>query len=124
VYKRQSFTVAAQGFWKTILANSSFNQIAMAMAETPSQNDLLILENENFSNAYFLEQDVDAKLEIEDWMVESKNFNSDFIFEPETENSLQVENWMLNEVLFSGVENTDSPLQLESWMTNSRIWKY
>ena len=117
-----SFTVAAQGFWKTILANSSFNQIAMAMAETPENNRVGILETENNASIYFVEQDFDAELKIEDWMKNVKFFGTEFYLETAPEDNLELENWMMNEALFSGLENAESPLVLESWMTNENVW--
>ncbi len=117
-----SFTVAAQGFWKTILANSSFNQIALAMAETPNQDDVSILETENNTSVYFIDQDMDPELEIEDWMIETANFGAEYLLETETENELEVEEWMLNEDLFLDNENTESPMVLESWMTSEKVW--
>ena len=117
-----SFTVAAQGFWKTILANSSFNQIALAMAETNNQDDFKVADGENFVRVFFLERDVDAKLEIEDWMLESGNFDSEFALQTDTENSLHLEEWMMNEELFLGEESTESPLVLENWMINNKVW--
>ena len=52
-----SFTVSAQEFWKKLLTNSSFNEIALAMVETsneiettePTENFNFILLESNFN---------------------------------------------------------------------------
>ena len=118
-----SFTVAAQGFWKTVLTNSSFNQIALAMVETSDKSDDGFSESETTGAIYFIEQDFDESLVIEDWMLENKNFNASLALQTENENGLQLEDWMMNESLFSGAENSESPLALESWMTSEKVWK-
>jgi hypothetical protein len=118
-----SFTVAAQGFWKTVLTNSSFNQIALAMVETSDKSDNGFSESETSGVIYFIEQDFDDTFVVEDWMLQNKNFSASLTLQPETEKDLQLEDWMMNENLFSGVEDSESPLALESWMTSEKVWK-
>lgn len=117
-----SFTVAAQGFWKTVLTNSSFNQIALAMVETSEISDDAVSESGNTGTTYFIEKVYDDKLTIEDWMIDENTFSANFALQTETENELQVEEWMMNDKLFLGEENTESPLALESWMMNENVW--
>ncbi len=62
-----SFTVTAQDFWKAVLANSSFNEIALAMAET-SKKSTAAAPVSNRSANYIYENEYDGKLAVEDWM--------------------------------------------------------
>ncbi len=119
-----SFTVSAQEFWKRLLTNSSFNEIAIAMIESDGNKTNLPAENgsESISVLYTV-QEFDDELNLEDWMTK------DFYFEApanewanETENALDLEEWMLNENLFSPEMIDEEPLQLETWMTSSEVW--
>ena len=69
-----SFTVAAQDFWKTLLTNSSFNQIALAMVETSKKSDVKATETEATGVNYIYENEYDANLSVEDWMKNSTYF--------------------------------------------------
>jgi hypothetical protein len=117
-----SFTVAAQDFWKTVLTNSSFNQIALAMVETSKKPEApASTSNTNHSN-YIYANDYDSKLNIENWMTSNENFRPASSLKVENENDLQVEDWMFNENLFVVEDETESPLKLENWMTGNEIW--
>jgi hypothetical protein len=116
-----SFTVAAQDFWKTLLTNSSFNQIALAMVETSKKSDVKATETKAAKANYIYENEYDANLTVEDWMTKSTYFKP-VVFQ-EVEPCLQVENWMKNEKLFAVSNETESPLALENWMTNSKVWQ-
>ncbi|HSO88509.1 MAG TPA: hypothetical protein VLQ91_18295 [Draconibacterium sp.] len=116
-----SFTVTAQDFWKTVLANSSFNEIAMAMSKNSKKSTVPATASEANSANYNYENDYDAKLEVEDWMTNNNYFNPILIQQAEKENNLQVEDWMLNESLFSVAEETDDQLQVEDWMINDAV---
>jgi hypothetical protein len=115
-----SFTVSAQGFWTSILENTSFSEIALAMVETNSKT--------NHSTANFtelLETEAEEALVIEDWMVNEANFTSVFSIEEETENPLEMEEWMSNENYFTGTTlsleiETEEALELENWMMEDR----
>ena len=117
-----SFTVAAQDFWKTVLTNSSFNQIALAMAETSKKSDVPASESNTNNGYYIYENDYDDKLNVEDWMTNDYYFRPTSFLQVEKENDLQVEDWMLDENLFTVANETESPLVLESWMTSSKVW--
>jgi len=117
-----SFTVAAQDFWKTLLTNSSFNQIALAMVETSKKAKTPAAASKTNSANYIYENDYDDKLVVENWMTDNKYFNN-FVIQPvEKESSLKVEDWMLNEKLFKVENETESPLTLEKWMTSNEVW--
>ena len=117
-----SFTVTAQDFWKTVLANSSFNEIAMAMAETSKKSKVPAPASENNSANYVYENEYDGKLVVEDWMTDNNYFGTTFIPQVEKEYSLAVEDWMLDESLFSSAKETEGELIVEDWMTNDKVW--
>lgn len=116
-----SFTVSAQEFWKRLLTNSSFNEIALAMTESGKEQAKL---NVNTEAAFFYIEEVnDPELTIEDWMTNEAGFNvPSFTFENISDNSLMLEGWMLNSENFSGNTEKEEPLQLENWMINEKNW--
>ena len=62
-----SITVSAQGFWKKLLENSSFNEIALAMVETSNKE----ANTEPAAGDFYysiLENETEPNLELEDWM--------------------------------------------------------
>lgn len=113
-----SLTVTAQDFWKTILANSSFNEIALAMSETAKKSNAPESASDNNSPIYIYENEFDGKLDVENWMTDNNFFSSTAILQVEKDNTLQVEDWMLNSSLFSN----EGELKVEDWMTNDEIW--
>lgn len=116
-----SFTVAAQDFWKTLLTNSSFNQIALAMVEGSKKSETKVSETKTNKATYIFENESDANLVIENWMT-NNNYFKPVVFQ-EVETNLQVEDWMKNEKLFAIAHDTESPLTLENWMTKSKVWQ-
>jgi hypothetical protein len=116
-----SFTVAAQDFWKTLLTNSSFNQIALAMVVTPKKPEIKLTETKTGEANYFYENEYDANLAVEDWMKSNAYFEP--VFLQEAEPYLQVEDWMTNEKLFAVAHETENPLALENWMKNNKAWQ-
>ena len=116
-----SFTVAAQDFWKTLLTNSSFNQIALAMTVNSKKSDAKMSDTKSKKATYFYENEYDANLLVEEWMKKNMYFNP--VAFQEKENDLQVEDWMKNEKLFAVAIETESPLKLENWMTDNDVWK-
>ena len=74
-----SFTVSAQDFWKKLLENSSFNEIALAMVETSEGK----ADSESFSMPYYmglLENETEPALKVEDWM-KNENFSGSLNFD-------------------------------------------
>jgi hypothetical protein len=117
-----SLTVTAQDFWKTVLANSSFNEIALAMAETSKKSDAPASASETSSANYIYENEYDSKLVLEDWMTDKNYFKATLIPQVEKENTLQVEDWMIDVSLFSAARETESELKVEDWMTSDEVW--
>ncbi|NQU51385.1 MAG: hypothetical protein HQ522_02485 [Bacteroidetes bacterium] len=118
-----SFTVSGQDFWKKLLANSSFNEIALAMVETTDEPKTANLAVESFNYA-FLEDEYEPALEMENWMSSDHYFGVTSIqITEEHETDLELEDWMINENLFQVEENGDTPLELEAWMTMEKVWE-
>ena len=117
-----SFTVSAQDFWKKLLANSSFNEIALAMIETSNESSDSESDSGSF-NFVLLETEEEPALEIEDWMHNDNYFGFAGIeITEETEISLELEDWMLEDNLFQVDESNEAPLKLEAWMTSEKVW--
>jgi hypothetical protein len=118
-----SLTVSAQDFWKKLLTNSSFNEIALAMTETSEKPEsTLSTENAAPVNFYLTEEKEEA-LPIEGWMIDESNFTgSTFSYEEETEIRLNVEDWMMDEGVFESQDETEPELKVEGWMISDKVW--
>ena len=127
-----SFTVNAQDFWKALLENSSFNEIAMFMVESNhasnnSANAAADLYNANAINAY-METETEEALELKDWMTNENYFvPATFSVEEEAENPMELENWMTSDSYFGSFNyydevETEQPLELEGWMSNENYF--
>ncbi|MCY1721568.1 hypothetical protein OU798_14525 [Prolixibacteraceae bacterium Z1-6] len=119
-----SITVNAQDFWKTVLENSSFSQLAMAMTSeaTPASADANSTTDAS-AFAEYLTEETEESLQLENWMTNENNFFETVNIETEIENRLEIESWMTNESLFNGVAayfevETEEALELEDWMKN------
>jgi len=118
-----SFTVSAQDFWKRLLTNSSFNEIAIAMVETSGKTETTALPAENSAETFIFQNETEPALQLEDWMTNTNYFNNTaFKVEEATESPLELENWMLDENYFSSDKNAEQALQLEDWMTSDKFW--
>ena len=115
-----SFTVNGQNFWKRILENTGFDQIALAMVST---NEITYSEA---GSATFFQVEQENQIALENWMMEDANFESSF-FQVETENNLELETWMTNQSQFERnnftQSETETKLKLEGWMVNSENWR-
>ncbi len=119
-----SLTVSAQDFWKKLLANSSFNEIAIAMTETSKKSETPVNSEMSKSNTLFMNEVSEGQLQIEDWMTDENYFNpAVFKISDVQESSLDVEDWMLNEKLFEKSLETEPELKVEGWMTSDEAWK-
>ena len=119
-----SFTVSAQDFWKKLLTNSSFNEIAIAMVETSGKSENSKLPMSDFGGNFNTVEEYDPMLELENWMTNENYFNSViWNFNTEMESPLELENWMTDENRFNSAENGDQSLELEDWMTSDKFWK-
>lgn len=118
-----SITVSGQDFWKKLLVNSSLNEIALAMVETPKATETSENRAETF-NFSFLENENDRTLMMENWMIDESYFGvTGFEFVQESDNELKIEEWMLNDNLFQAEENGENSLELEVWMTSENVWE-
>ncbi len=115
-----SFTVSAQGFWKKLLTNSSFNEIAIAMVEPGNlktahgSTNTPAAEWKNFDMAF------DPALELEGWMSSEKHFGVDVL---QKENKLEASadgNPEFPDFEYS-VDAVES-LKLEAWMVHDGLW--
>ena len=117
-----SFTVTAQDFWKMVITNSSFNQIALALADTREKPKAQVVNTETWVEKMNVAEEAEEALRVENWMKEPASFESQQLtVAPETENSLQVEAWMFDESHF-GNTNAEEPLTTEEWMLNEKLW--
>lgn len=119
-----SFTVSAQEFWKRLLTNSSFNEIAIAMIESDGNKTDFPVKNDSESIfGLYTVQEFDNELNLEDWMTKDFYFKTSAIeLVNETENALDLEGWMINENLFIPEKVDEESLQLETWMTSDEVW--
>jgi hypothetical protein len=113
-----SFTVSAQGFWKKLLVNSSFNEIAIAMIEVPAVEK--IAEVPVKGNASWIDYDkaFDPVLELEGWMM-SEDFLS--ISDPEAD-FMEEEDAITGTDLITNFADGEGSLEIEEWMTSSPLW--
>jgi hypothetical protein len=117
-----SFTVTAQDFWKMVITNSSFNQIALALADTREKPKAELVNTETWVEKMNDAEEAEEALRVENWMKEPASFESQQLqVVPETENSLKVEAWMFDENNF-GNTNNEEPLTTEEWMLNDKLW--
>ncbi len=99
-----SFTVSAQGFWESLLENSTLNEIAYAMVEPVSESIAPAeFDSEMDANTFneYLEVETEEALELEGWMFSEANFTAAFALEAEVEESMEVESWMVDEAYFA-----------------------
>lgn len=66
----------------------------------------------------------DVVLNVESWMVNEKtwNYSEAVISTSEMEAALEIENWMVNSFNFETLVNSYETIEIESWMINSEIW--
>jgi len=126
-----SFTVNAQEFWKSVLKNNSFTQIAMAMTNEksgPSHHEAYTTSNMALVSE-ILRTETDPALNLDEWMMNDAGFTGvTGMVQPETEATLELEDWMMNESSFGIrtfviIEEKEAALQLENWMVDNKIWK-
>ncbi len=118
-----SFTVSAQTFWKRLLENTGFSDIAMAMAAPAASNldEGLPAETETL---YFYANEMEPALELEAWMTDDSRFNaSQFVYEEAEDENLEVEEWMMDESYFQSESENEAALELEAWMVSDKTWE-
>lgn len=116
-----SLTVSAQDFWKRLIENSSFNDIAMAMVAAPSETKLISAPGKNLEATYF-ENELESELELESWMTDYTRFNVEFRYEEEIETEFNIEDWMMDANVFQSEKELESSLELEAWMMSEKVW--
>ena len=116
-----SFTVSGQDFWKRLIENSSFNDIALAMVEAPGEAELAAAPAESLK-AMYLENETEAQMEVENWMTDFYTFDVWSQFQVELDSELSIEDWMMDEDVFQAVSETEEELELEAWMTSENVW--
>ncbi len=124
-----SLTVNAQDFWKTVMRNNSFSQIAMALADnskpsTSPENTKYVTHSDAYTKYSVV--DTEKALNVENWMLNENNFFTTLAVENEADDEMKVENWMTNETLFNGtaayIVESEEALELEDWMTESNYF--
>ena len=112
-----SFTISAQEFWKKLLTNSSFNEIAIAMVETSkseSNSKTFDADWKRFDMAF------DPALELEGWMSNEEHFGVNVLHhEEELDPPFYGENGLL---YLNIIVDASEPLELEAWMLHSGVW--
>lgn len=112
-----SFTVSAQDFWRKLITNSSFNEIAIAMVEAPAKSGA------TSATAATPATEAEPAMQLESWMTTDRYFNvAADLYENEYDNPLDLESWMLNEEVFAPV--ADTPLEVEEWMVADARWNF
>lgn len=120
-----SFTVTAQDFWKMVITNSSFNEIALAMTDTREKPKSQPVNHETWIEKLSPVEEQEQELAVEDWMKESSTFDASApLTHPETESNLKVEDWMIDENHFGTGNENEMPLITEPWMYNERTWTW
>ncbi|MGQ7871458.1 hypothetical protein [Sunxiuqinia sp. sy24] len=124
-----SFTVSAQGFWKQLLTNNSFGQVALLMVEETGAAEVateLSVPAAAESSTFYFAEAMESELEVEAWMTDDVYFGAyTHLAVPATEPGLELESWMMDEGYFnSHLMDTDEEkeLELEAWMTDNDYW--
>nr|WP_321484936.1 hypothetical protein [uncultured Draconibacterium sp.] len=125
-----SITVNAQDFWRTVMENNSFSQIAMAMTdntEASSASADASSTTDMSTYAKYATVEAEEALDVENWMLTENTFFTTVEVATEAENTLAVENWMTNESYFNGMASyfkaeTEETLEVEGWMQNTEYF--
>lgn len=119
-----SYTVSAQEFWRKLITNSSFNEIAIAMVDASGKTKKTATDQAANPAATFQAEDYEPALKLEFWMTSENYFGQKTFREiQEAEPELQLENWIINDNYFEGTAETEQPLEMESWITSDKFWK-
>ena len=122
-----SITVNAQDFWRTVMENNSFSQIAMAMTDNSEASSASVNASTTTDLSAYATVDAEEALEVENWMLAENNFFTTVNIETEVEEALEVENWMTNESLFDGMASyfkveIEEALEVEDWMKDTNFF--
>jgi hypothetical protein len=117
-----SFTVSAQTFWKRLLENTGFSDIAIAMAAPTENEDVERIPAGTEANYYFVNE-VEPAMEVEAWMTDDSRFNAIQVeYSEAIEINLEPEAWMMNETFFQPAVEEEEALELEAWMVSENTW--
>ncbi|HZH72471.1 MAG TPA: hypothetical protein VFD91_08270 [Mariniphaga sp.] len=115
-----SFTVSAQGFWKKLLTNSSFNEIAIAMIEQPEGVNASGTSAAGSTSWNTFDLAFDPALELEGWMSDEDYFYSSEFQSVEASAEL---NFKESEMAkFDLQADVNESLKIESWMLQENYW--
>lgn len=118
-----SYTVTARDFWKMVLENSSFNQIALAMSDSRVKTKETPVNNETWMERMVPVNEQEPEMKVEEWMKESANFEVvNLLPETSVEQPLEIEDWMKDESYFEVSDKSEEPLAIEPWMTSENVW--
>ena len=115
-----SFTVSAQEFWRKLITNSSFNEIAIAMIETDRETSTTGnaasagAEWDSFDMAF------DPALELEGWMSDRSHFDGVGLNEPTESEDVDAEDSGLYDE--GTIAAGDESLAVEGWMVDEAVW--
>jgi hypothetical protein len=118
-----SYTVTARDFWKMVLENSSFNQIALAMSDSRVKAKETPVNSETWMERMVPVNEQEPEMKVEEWMKESANFEVvNLLPETSVEQPLEIEDWMKDESYFEESGNGEEALAIEPWMTSQDVW--
>lgn len=91
----------------------------MKSAFATTLNTKALAKTEAF--AFYLANETEEPLHLEDWMLKENNFTATFSIETENEPALEIEDWMTNERNFEAssmslITESEEELQVENWM--------
>jgi hypothetical protein len=113
-----SFTVSAQGFWKKLLTNSSFSEIAIAMIETPAVERVAEVPVKGTASWTDYDKAFDPVLELEGWMTSENYFHNSGTGTGEGD----VKETAADTGFILSAQESDEALELEAWMTTPAFW--
>lgn len=117
-----SFTVSGQDFWKALLTNRSFNEIALAMSDNNKKPANQAKTNSAIPVEYILETAHEPALPLEYWMTSESRFEFDSNSESGKAAGFDVKDWVKTAPQLALQKTSDEKLQVEDWMISDEIW--
>ena len=130
-----SFSVNAQSFWKTILENNSFNEIAMVMVDSKSESAFSGGSSNHSNFADFMVNESEESLELESWMTDDSYFDSNtFYMEKETLTDI-AKRWNKSRQYITSIFNREcapkpmmlanirlyDPIEADAWLESQNV---
>jgi hypothetical protein len=116
-----SFTVSAQNFLNELLSYSGFGEKALILVDENNNEDASAVNDEAFA----VEEETEAPLNIENWMRNSNYFNpTSIVSQVNKEESLEIESWMVNDDFYISryAAQGEEELALEAWMCDPQFF--